>query len=608
MVGAAPAPLADAGLLAALPADAVGAFHVLNPKALMASRETNRWVGFCTDPAWESAMVWFSSRVFELELSEAELEEWYSRFLAAMEDSTGMVGFLSGPVDPDTDPEGGLIVRGGETTAALLRHLMGENMRAETLEGGGTVLVSDEESGEEPDEESGEEGVSLYYEKDGLIMVLFAATVDDSKALANSCLASLASGAVPKVFGQSGVAERRSANAAIEFALDLSTVFEGLLSETVESESDEGEVLGIGGGSPDPGMDELKNRLLESATSVEWMYGSGELGVGEEAEWNVYLPYDPKSLVGEALGFFGEADKSLLSAAPAGSLSATVASFDISGFSQWALALTESLSKDAHAQAMGALGAAEAAVGVNVLEDIVEPMKGQFFSFSSTVNADDADSLMALTDIGATTWVALTEDTDSLLDLFETVIDMSGMGDAITAEEVSLGDGAEEMEVWRSDSSTGLPLTVGVGHGRLMISTSESGSRSYLERLKDAEKNGGMLDDAALAKAVERTSGSFITIQPTAAFADALEGMGEMLSAMAPELWLDDEDAEWAEGDEELEEIFEDEFEAAIADEMASMNEIIKDLAALGRQYFSGTTTSEVRIKGGLVHIHMQSK
>ncbi|QDV05360.1 hypothetical protein Poly30_08570 [Planctomycetes bacterium Poly30] len=564
----------EAGLLAALPAEASLVIHLPNPKALMASRETNRWVGFATDAEWGRLLGPVLAAVGD-DVTESEVAEWRERVLGALEDSTDLVGFATGLDDQEASL--GLIVRGGEKTAALLRLFIGGDARVETIDGGHEVLLSAAGRAE------------LYYEFEGLIMVLSTPTVEGSKAVASGCLASLAEGELPPLFLHKGIAERRRPGAAFEFALDLSD-----LTATEETGFDENGKLPIGGGSSADGMDKLMDELKTAASSVQWVYGTGELGLGETANWNLYAPFDSTSLIGKALGFFGEADKSLLAAAPAGSISATVGAFDINGFTRWALDTTRKFSEDAYEQAMGGLSAAKSAVGVDLLEDIVGPMRGQFLGFSTAPSTEQGGSLLALTNVGSTTFIALTEETDPLLDLFDSLLEMSGMGDTITNEQFAVAGGTEEMELWRSDASTGLPVTIGVGNGRLLISSDAAGSQAYLARMKGEEGVAALLDDKDLAGAVAGASGAIITIQPTVAMADALEGLGAMMDSMNPEVWLPDQDMEDG-GDEE---------EAVLM----TMTETMRNVASLARQYFSGTTTSEFVIGDGIVELRTRSK
>ena len=53
---AAPAPAPSDALLSVVPADALVCIHAPNPKALIASRDTNAWMAFALDARWESVI------------------------------------------------------------------------------------------------------------------------------------------------------------------------------------------------------------------------------------------------------------------------------------------------------------------------------------------------------------------------------------------------------------------------------------------------------------------------------------------------------------------------------------------------------------------------
>ncbi|MGK0480746.1 MAG: hypothetical protein ACJAQ3_000711 [Planctomycetota bacterium] len=549
----------ESSLLAALPSGTIAALHVPNPRALIASRETNRWVGFATDPQWDR-FIGQSLAAIGDNVAAAEVRAWRENVLGSMSDSTSMVLFLAGdPSDNATPPTVGLIARGGDESAKLLRRFIGTDAKKVTLAGGEEVLLSASGRAE------------LYYEANGLILVLSTPTVDESRAIAEECFASLMDGELPALFAQPGVAERRRPEAAFELAVDMDLIWNAAKRTQTNSSA-------------------FEKRLFESASSMGWLYGSGELGLGEETDWNFYAPYAAKSILGEALGFFGEADRSLLGTAPADAVSATVGAFDISGFAQWALGITQEVSEEAHAQALAGLSAAKAAVGIDLMKEIITPMTGQFFGFSSAPSAKDADSLMALAGVGTSTLVALTQNTDPLLDLVESLVEMSGMGQGITSETMALGTDDREMELYRSDETTGIPITLGVGDGRVLVSMDAGGSNAYLDLLLGKEGAMALLDVEDLKQAAKNASGAIITIQPTVAFANVLDGAAEMMDAFSAATWL----PEWAPNEEE--------------EAPPSMVDAMGGVSALAREYFSGTTTTEIKIGRGLIHLHTYSK
>ena len=554
-------PTADVNLLAALPSDAFAVLHVPNPRALMASRETNRWVAFATDAEWDSLLAGMLTALdLSSEDSEAAPEEvsaWRERVLGSFADSTGMVAFASGVLSENgPDPTIGLMVKGGEESSRLLRRFIGTDAKPTQLPNGAEVLLSDAGRAE------------LYYEANGLILLLSTPNVEDSLAVAEECLNSMTAGDTQSAFDLPGVAARRPAAPTVEFVIDTRSFFDQLLKDASD-------------------LEPMQQRAIESMATIRWVYSAFELGTGEEADWNLYMPYGEDSLVGSALSFFGEADTSLLAHAPMSSLSATVGAFDLGGFSAWVLEEVKNASEELHGQAVAGLSGIQSAIGVDLMTDVLGNMTGQFLGFSSAPGPTQSGmvSMIGMTD--PQTLVALVEDTDPLLDMVESLLNVTGMGDSVTSETRAIGSDGGEIEIYKTTEDLGLDVAIGVGEGRIMISADPETRPAYFDLVEGKESAKSVLDDPKRKKAVAAAAGAVVTIQPTVGFADLIDGMGEWFDLFVGGDFIPDQDPELNPNREEP----------------VSMAVAAGRVADLVRQYFSGTMTAEARIGDGLVHL-----
>ena len=563
---AAAPPAAEVNLLAGLPSHTFAALHIPNPKALIARRETSRWVAFATDAQWDPLLRNLLSSFGE-EASPEEFSAWRERVLGSLADSTGMVAFVAGsPKDDGPDLTLGLLVEGGEESARLLRRFVGDDATPTPLAGGQEVLLS----------QSGR--AELYYESNGLILLLSTPKMEGSLSIAEACLSSLAKGDSSSLFDLPGVAELRPGAPSFEFVADSSPFFEAIRAEQ-------------------PDMDPFQERTVDAFATVRWMYSSMEIGVGEVADWNVYAPYATESMLGSALAFFGEADTSLLAHAPIEAISATVGAFDVNGFSKWVLEQVEEASEDLHAQALAGLSGIQAATGVDLMASLIGNITGQFLGFSSAPEVDPGDAsqmLMGMSD--PQTLVVFVDDGDPYLDLIDSLIGLTGMDSEITSETLALpGDRAAEMDLYRfqADEEISVDLAVGVGDGRVMLSSDPKARVAYFDLLGGKTSAKSVLDDPDRKQALAAASGALITIQPTLGFADLIEGLSGYLTTMAGLGFIPDQDPELNLEEESLAE---------------DISYATKGVADLIRQYFSGTMTSELKVGNGLIHMQTAAR
>jgi hypothetical protein len=550
-------PLGEVSLLAALPSDAFAVLHVPSPKALLASRETSRWVGFAMDAEWDSVLTEVVDSM-DVDAGPGELSAWRERLLGSLADSSGVVGFACGEIAEDApEPTIGLIVRGGEESSRLLRRFIGDDAARRPLPNGAEVLVSEAGRAE------------LYYESNGLILVLSSPTIDESLVLAEECLNSMAAADEASLFDLPGIGNYRAANPAMEFVVDTTPFMEAIRDS-------------------EPDMDPFEQRAFESFASFRWVYSSFELGIGEEADWNLYAPYDKDSFIGSGLSFFGQADKSLFDHAPIESLSASVGAFDIKGFAAWVLGEIENKSEEDHANAMAGLSGIQSAMGVDLMDDIIGNMTGQFLGFSSAPDVNAATGMLSLVGMAnTTTFAASLEETEPFLELVESLLSISGMGESVTSETRAVGSDGGEIELYQTAEEVGFDVLLGVGAGRLFFSTDPKTRASYFDLTGGKDSAKSIMDDPRRKAAVSGAEGAIITIQPTAGFADVVESTGELLELFMGE-FIPDQDPE---------------LNPNGAEPDTSISTAAGKVADLIRRYFSGTMTGEVQIGDGLIHL-----
>lgn len=538
-------------LLAALPENTFLAVHAPDPRALVAARETNDWIAFAMDPEWDAIAGQLLTQFDENALAD-EMTRWRQMLLRALADSTGFVAFV-GEGFGEGDPVLGIIAEGGPDASALLRTFLPSDAATVEIAGGREVLVSEAGRGE------------IYYEANGVILVLSTPTVEIATRMAAECLDAL-DGAQPRgPFAVPGVAQERRP-AALEFAVDMSQLWSEL--ERVEA--------------PEEG---IMTDLFDAAASMEWMYGSVTLGEGETSDWEFVMPYGEATLLGQALGFLGEADADLLDTIPAGATSGLVAAFDVSGFTDWVLGVVRDTSEEAHGEALAAIGAVTETTGIDLMDDVLHNLTGQFMTFSAPTPTPGGE-LIELTGTQASTIVATVEDTDALIDLVENLLDLSGMGGATRTETAAVAGDEDGMEVWRIDPGVGFEVAVATGAGRFAVSTDAEGFDRYMARLGGDATTKRLLDDPALAAAAGTASGALVSVQETAAAADAIQASVANIESM---ISLADPTGE-------------------AANEMRPVVEAIDRMTALIQRYFEGTVVTELKVDQGRIRYRTRTR
>ena len=545
-------------LLSVIPDSAVFAAQISNPRALLAQRETNDWVAFTLDAQWETVIQKAGSILEEEDITAAEIIAGRELVIQAFSDTTGVVFFADLDLE-SMEPTMGLVVRGGDDAAALLRRVVGDSTTEVALDGERTAIV-------------GEKGrAELFTESAGTMMLISAPTIEASKAAATACYARLGNADATGPFAEPAIKELRNPGAEFEFAARLGPIWERVFAE-------------------DPPTDEFEQRLANSIRSIEWLYGEVSLGDGEVADMNFVMPYDKKSVLGNFLGLFGSADTSLFAHVPAGASQATAAHFNFGGFATLALDIARANSLDGGVELQDGLDAAEAVLGVDLIGDIVNQMTGDmlYFSTGDPVVVDGTE-----VPFQAMTAIAFMEDTDAIFDLVDQGLMMADVMDMVDTDLVDIAGTDESIDLWKMSEDAPLEMILGAGAGRFLFSLAEESMTSYFDLVSGKEGAQSMLADEGLAAAAKGASGAIVTIQSTAAAADAMESFATTFRSMF-------------DGMAELS--FNEEGEQEYRSDLDGLVEAAEMAAALVRQYFDGTSTTEFQIIGDRVRIHARTR
>lgn len=562
---AAPAPTPSDALLSVVPADALVCVHAPNPKALIASRDTNAWMAFALDARWESVIDDLTPLMADdrAEAIAAQVKTMRRTLIEAAEDCTGAVVFVD-VESAGAAPRVGLVAAAGPRFTQVLRRTVGENADEIQLAEGITALVDDSRRAE------------LFLERGGYAMAFSAESTEAARAMAMSSLERLESPEPAGPLALPPVAARRRA-CALEVAVNLNPVW----SQWLRAEG------------PFEGMEA---RAAQAVSSLEWMYGAATLGDGEDAGWEFVVPYGQETLIGDFLGFFGAADASLLRDVPASATTATVVSLDIGGMVDWILGMVEGNDQTAFLRIMGGIDAASGVIGFDILDDVVRNFTGDFVMFNEPTGLRFEDFTMPG---DAPTFIARVEDSETMLDVVDTVMELSGMGSLTVSSDRALPSG-DEVELWTATEKAPMGMGMGVGAGRLIFSMSGDGTGvgNYLDLVANAEGSRSFLSNDAVRTASESASGAAFTVQPTAAAATVIEQMSRM----------------WAKMLDDLAEAFSDlepEGNSAAGAEVPESRRILAAadrIAAMIRQAFNGTTTTELHVDGGTIRMIVRSE
>lgn len=564
LVAPAPAPASDA-LLSVVPADAVFCVHASNPKALVASRDTSDWIAFGLDARWDSIV----DDIVEASIEDKE-GKWARRIgdevkrtrqlmIDAAADCTGAVVFGR---YADGGMHVGLVAEGGDIFGDLVSRTVGSDAQSVEVMPGVDALV-------------GERGrTELFLRHAGKVMAFSAPTVDAARAMARESLAKLETPGVAGPLAVAGVAALRQPS-ALEFAVNLDPLWDLVAEE-------EGPMEGF------------EARVFQAVRSMDWVYGAATIGDGEASSWELAVPYAEESLVGDALSFFGNANTALLADVPAGASTAAVFSFDVGGFADWAMGLVKTVDENAYSQMMGGIEGASGMVGFDLLDDVVRNFTGDFVAFNEPTGMRFDDFVVPG---DAPTFIAMVDDSDVMLDVLDTVIEMSGASAFTTSAERALPGAAGELEVWNSTDEAPMDMGMGVGAGRIAFSMTPGGAGlgRYLDRLAGDGGVQSFLGDKKLAKAAKDARGAVVSLQSTASMASSIEQMAAMYKTMIDSLeGLSNLDGEDTNG-------------VPVTDRTQHMVDAANRAAGMIRQYFEGTMTTEVQLEGGLMRLVMRS-
>ena len=275
---------------------------------------------------------------------------------------------------------------------------------------------------------------------------------------------------------------------------------------------------------------------------------------------------------------------------------ATVVSLDVGGMVDWILGMVEGNDQTAFLRIMGGIDAASGVIGFDILDDVVRNFTGDFVMFNEPTGLRFEDFTMPG---DAPTFIARIEDSETMLDVVDTVMELSGMGSLTVSSDRALPSG-DEVELWTATEKAPMGMGMGVGAGRLIFSMSGDGTGvgNYLDLVANAEGSRSFLSNDAVRAASESASGAAFTVQPTAAAATVIEQMSRM----------------WAKMLDDLAEAFSDldpEGNSAAGAEVPESRRILAAadrISAMIRQAFNGTTTTELHVDGGTIRMIVRSE
>ena len=177
---AAPAP-GDA-LLSVVPANALVCVHAPDPRALIASRDTNAWMAFALDARWESVIDDLTPLMVdgEGEAIAAQIKAMRRTLIEAAEDCTGAVVFVDAEA-AGAAPRVGIVAAAGPRFTRVLRRVVGEGATEIELAEGVSALAD------------GSRRTELFLERGGYAMAFSAGSEEAARAMAISSLERLES-------------------------------------------------------------------------------------------------------------------------------------------------------------------------------------------------------------------------------------------------------------------------------------------------------------------------------------------------------------------------------------------------------------------------------
>jgi len=568
--GGSPQP-ATSDLLAAIPEDALIAVHVPDPRAIIAARETNAMVGFMLDPEWESIAALFMGESEESVGMLDELKGLRQQAIEAMSDAAGLVAFATTAPETGEDMTVGVIAQGGPKVAAMIEEMF-VGASASTLQLSPSLIarVTPAAKGR----------MARVFATTGNLVVGIES--ESGEAAARELAAKCLSGGAERPggpFGVPGVAvERREC--AVEMAVNLGPIWDSARAE--------------GFNSP---MEEQMFEMMVGGT--DWMYGYASLGSGENTDSAFVLPYREESDLAGLFANFGSADLSSFRSVPANAHAASAMSLDLEGIFDWAMDLVKADSEVGYEQVMGMIGGITEMSGIDLIEDVLGNMTGQFLAFSA-VKADAASTEPNLLDLAMAgnlagddvTMIAFVEDTEVLLEAIEFALDMSGMGEMVESGSMEGGE-AYSFESWALDPDMGMgSMKIALGAGRLIFSTNSAQLSDYVAGI-GAERTSSFGADKKVAAALTQLSGAAVNIQKTGKVLESMASSLKMMGSMFSEMTFADPSSD-----------IDNSVNAMLARMALASDRVVE----LGRRYFEGTTSGDMVMEQGKMRFRTSSR
>ncbi len=570
--GGSPQP-ATSDLLAAIPEDALIAVHVPDPRAIIAARETNAMVGFMLDPEWESIAALFMGEDEGSVRMLDELKGLRQQAIEAMSDAAGLVAFATAAPETGEDMTIGVVAQGGPKVAAMIEEMfVGES--ASTLQLSPSLIARVTPAAEGR--------MARAFATTGNLVVGIES--ESGEAAARELAAKCLSGGAERPggpFGVPGVAvERREC--AVEMAVNLGPIWDSARAE--------------GFNSP---IEEQMFEMMVGGTN--WMYGYASLGSGEKIDSAVVLPYLEESDLAGLFANFGSADLSTFRSVPANAHTASAMSLDLEGIFDWAMDLVKADSEEGYEQVMGMIGGVTEMSGIDLIEDILGNMTGQFLTFSAVKSEDDAastePSLMDLAMAGNlagddVTMIAFVEDTEVLLEAIEFALDMSGMGEMVESGSMEGGE-TGSFETWTLDPDMGMgSMKIALGAGRLIFSSNPAQLSDYVAGI-GTERASSFGADKKVAAALTQLSGAAVNVQKTGKVLESMASSLKMMGSMFGEITLADPGSD-----------IDNSINAMFARMALASDRVVE----LGRRYFEGTTSGDMVMEAGKMRFRTSSR
>lgn len=567
----APQPAAS-DLMAAIPEEAVVAFHMPNPKAVIAARETNNLVAFMLDPEWESiAGMFMDAEVPEEAAALDQLKDLRDNAVEALSDSSGMVMFATAFPETGKKMSFGVVAQGGPKVAEMIQ----------------SMFVSDAPSTEQLSPSllartsapaRGRGHLAFATSGDLIIGVETEGGMDAARALVRQ---SLGRGAERPggPFGLPTLAKERK-DCAFEFAVNLGPILSAARTEGFNS----------------PMEERMFDMVFDGMT---WIYGSMALGSGETTDAEVVVPYGAESALAGLFSNFGKADINAFAGVPAEAHTAQVGNVDLEGIFGWAMDLVKGESEEGYEQIMAGINGITEMSGINLIEDVLGNLSGPSVAFSTTRPVPEEPTMMDMMMVSTfsgndMTYAIEVEDTEVLLEALEFMVDMSGMGEMLLSGTATGGGESGEFETWSLDPEIGsLKLALGAGH--MIISTSPQVLDRYLSTF-GTELGESFASSEKVAAILPTLSGAGISIQKTAAMLESISTMVDGFEAMFSEtVDLDGfADAE--------------EMNASLDGSFQLMSLAADRVVELGRRYFEGTMSVDMVMENGQIRLRQRTR